>query len=219
MRQGSGDLFEILREEIVSLILSPGTVLSRQDLQARFGLSSTPIRDALLRLQTEGLVDVFPQHATLVSAIDVDHARQGQFLRRAVEIEIVRDLARRPDADLIARLRASIRKQHAFAGLDDHEAFAAEDRAFHRMMYQACHLDGIWALVRSRSGHIDRLRRLHLPQEGKIREILGAHAGIVDALEAGDVAGAQDALREHLSRSLLFVDSLRETHPDYFAPR
>ena len=55
--------------------------------------SSTPIRDALMRLEEEGLVDVFPQHATVVSRIDVRLAQQAHFLRQALELEIVKALA------------------------------------------------------------------------------------------------------------------------------
>lgn len=215
-RSGSGYVFETLREEIISLVLQPGAVLSRQDLQARFGVSSTPIRDALLKLQEEGLVQIYPQHATVVSPIDLARARQGQFLRRSLEAEIVRDLAGAPDPALIARLRTSIRRQMAFADIADIAAFSEEDHAFHHMMYEAVGVEELWHLMRRRSGHIDRLRRLHLPQDGKIREILASHTAIVDAIEAGSVAAAEQALRDHLSRSVQFVDALRETHPHYF---
>ena len=67
-------VLEQLREDILALALVPGFVLSRLELQARFGVSSTPIRDALMRLQEEGLVDIFPQHATVVSRIDIAKA-------------------------------------------------------------------------------------------------------------------------------------------------
>ncbi|MGL4810363.1 MAG: GntR family transcriptional regulator [Beijerinckiaceae bacterium] len=207
---------ETLRDEIIDLTLPPGTVLARNALQARFGLSSTPLRDALMRLQEEGLVDIFPQHATVVSRIDVRRARQAQFLRRSIELEIVYGLAQHRDAALIAALRELIRRQEAFAGLGELQAFSAADQAFHFAMYEAAQVSGLWLVVRRESGHIDRLRRLNLPVEGKMREILKAHARIVDALEAGDGGGAQDALRDHLSRSLEFVGTLRETHPDYF---
>jgi DNA-binding GntR family transcriptional regulator len=63
-RGGASHVFETLRDEIIALALAPGTVLSRAELQNRFGLSSTPVRDALMRLQEEGLVEVFPQSAT-----------------------------------------------------------------------------------------------------------------------------------------------------------
>ena len=70
-RQAAPQVFERLRDMIVSLLLPPGSSLSRAALAAQFGVSSTPIRDALMRLEEEGLVDVFPQHATVVSRIDV----------------------------------------------------------------------------------------------------------------------------------------------------
>ena len=68
-RHAAPQVFEHLREAILSLALAPGTVLNRLTLQKEFGLSSTPIRDALLKLQEEGLVEIFPQHATVVSPI------------------------------------------------------------------------------------------------------------------------------------------------------
>ena len=66
-RQAAPQVFERLRGLIISLDLPPGSPLSRAALAAQFGVSSTPIRDALMRLEEEGLVDVFPQYATVVS--------------------------------------------------------------------------------------------------------------------------------------------------------
>jgi GntR family transcriptional regulator, rspAB operon transcriptional repressor len=214
--RGAALVLETLRQEILSLALPPGTALSRPELQSRFGLSSTPVRDALMRLQEEGLVDIFPQHATIVSQIDVAGASQAQFLRRSIEIEAVRTLALAPDATLIARLRSLIRQQSAFAELGEYEAFTTADQAFHRALYDALRIGALWYLMRRQSGHIDRLRRLNLPVAGKMHEIILAHTAIVDAVEAGKPEAAQEALRQHLSRSLQFVDKLRDSHPQYF---
>ena len=71
-------------------------------------------------------------------------------------------------------------------------------------------------MVARHSGHIDRLRRLHLPVPGKMRDVIRDHQAIVDAIAAGQPDGAQAALRDHLSRSLGFVETLRQSHPDYF---
>ncbi len=213
---GAGVVFDVLREEIISLALAPGTMLSRLELQERFGFSSTPIRDALIKLQEERLVDIYPQHATVVSAIDLDLARQGQFLRRSIELELVRSLALSAQPAAIARMRNLVRQQSAFADLGEYEAFVTADQAFHRALYDAAQVAELWELVRRQSGHIDRLRRLHLPKAGKMREILAAHTEIVDAIEVGEAEAAQAALRDHLSRSLDFVPSLRELHPTYF---
>jgi DNA-binding GntR family transcriptional regulator len=215
-RRNGASLFETLRDDIVTFRLAPGAVLSRAALQERFGVSSTPVRDALLRLQEEGLVEIFPQHATIVAPIDLERARRAQFLRRAVEIEIVRTVAQARDPGVVARLRSLVRQGAAFAELGEMEAFATADQSFHRLTYEAAGVPDLWSLVRRQAGHIDRLRHLNLPVAGKMREILRAHTAIVDAIEAGDPDAAAAALRDHLSRSIEFVDTLRETHPDYF---
>jgi len=215
-RGGAAHVFGALRQEIIALTLTPGTVLSRAELQDRFGLSSTPVRDALMRLQEEGLVDVFPQHATVVSPIDLERAQQGQFLRRSIELEIVRTLALHQDPLVIDKLNSLIRQQTAFSRLGEHAAFTAADQAFHKTMYDSAKVPELWDLVARHSGHIDRLRRLHLPVPGKMRDVMRDHQAIVDAVAAGKPDEAQAALRDHLSRSLGFVETLRQSHPSYF---
>lgn len=216
-RGGAAYVFETLRDEIITLRLTPGAVLSRNDLQARFGLSSTPIRDALMRLQEEALVEIFPQHATVVSPIDVGRARQAQFLRRSVELEVVTTLAQHPDTAVIDKLRSIIRQQSAFAGLDEYQAFGSADLVFHRTMHEAAGILEIWYMIRRQCGHIDRLRHLNLPVEGKMHSIVRDHTAIVDGIAAGDPDQARRAMRDHLSRSLDFVDKLKERHPEFFS--
>ena len=209
-------VFEQLRDLILSLKLAPGTALSRAELQKQFGLSSTPIRDALMRLDTMGLVEVFPQSKTVVSLINVPLARQAQFLRRSIEQEAVRMLAQAPDDALVEKMRAIIDEQSARAKEEDFEGFNDLDLAFHKMMYDAAGVPDLWTLVRSRSGHIDRIRRLHLPIGGKAAQIVRDHSAIVNAIAKGKPDLAQTELRDHLSRSLAFSDELRVRFPGYF---
>ena len=154
---------------IISLELPPASPLSRAALATQFGVSSMPIRDALMRLEEEGLVDVFPQYATVVSQVDVRRAQQAHFLRQAVELEIVRMLALRHDRAFAAELAATIARQQHSAKAGDFEKFMAADNEFHSQLYAAADKQDIWSLVRSRSGHIDRLRRLHLPPPARPR--------------------------------------------------
>jgi DNA-binding GntR family transcriptional regulator len=83
-------------------------------------------------------------------------------------------------------------------------------------MYEAANVAELWNLVGRHSGHIDRLRRLHLPVAGKMRDVIRDHQAIIDAIAAGKPDQAQTALRDHVSRSLGFVETLRSSHPDYF---
>lgn len=216
-RQAAPQVFEHLRERIVGLDLAPGTVLSRTDLAAAYGLSQTPIRDALLRLGDEGLVDIFPQHATVVSRIDLAAAREAHFLRRAIECEVAHTLASAPPAGLAERLRAQIDVLAALTGDAARHDFIAADRRFHQLMYAAAGVPELFDLVRRRSGHVDRLRLLHLPTGGKAQAILRDHAAIADAIAAGDAAAAQHAVRQHLSGTLSQVDEIRQRHGDWLA--
>ena len=215
-QQAAAQVYEQLRDMILSLKLAPGAVLSRADLQRQFGLSSTPVRDALMRLDEAGLVEVFPQSGTIVSLIDVPLARQAQFLRRAIEQETVRVLAEAPDRVLIERLRGIIREQDSLAKSKNLERFDDADLAFHKLLYEAAGVPDLWSLVRHRSGHIDRIRRLHLPIGGKANQIVRDHTAIVDAIEKREPDLAQAELRGHLSRSLAFSAELRASFPGYF---
>jgi DNA-binding GntR family transcriptional regulator len=214
-RQAAPQVFERLREAIISLELTPGTTLSRAEIAARFGVSQTPVRDALMRLDEEGLVEVFPQHATVVSPIDLNLAQQAHFLRRSLELEIVRALALDPQPPLALKLKGIVAQQAAAAGAEDFETFSAMDRLFHETMYRAAGMHELWQLVRSRSGHIDRLRRLHLPTPGKAQEILGDHTLILDAIAAANPGDAQRHLRDHLSGTLAQVEEIRARYPAF----
>ena len=214
-RQAAPQVFERLRNAILALELPPGSPLSRTDLAAQFGVSSTPIRDALMRLEEEGLVDVFPQHATVVSRVDVGRAEQAHFLRQALELEIVRLLAQQHGEALVIRLDHTIALQQQCAKAGDFESFIAGDNDFHAQLYAAAGKQELWTLVRSRSGHIDRLRRLHLPSPGKAQNIVRHHKLITRAIEAGDADAAQQHLRKHLSGTLSELDTIRSHYPEY----
>jgi len=216
-RQAAPQLYELLRLKIIDLELAPGVALSRSELAAEFRVSQTPVREALLRLAEERLVDVFPQSSTRVSLIDIDIARESHFLRRAVELELVRELALSNEVSVIADLKRLLQRQEALRDANDDTEFSRVDMEFHRAMYVALGREALWYLVRSRSGHLDRLRRLHLPAQGKRERIVQDHQRIVRAIEEADADAAQQALRDHLSGTLEYVGQIQKDHPDLIA--
>jgi len=210
-------VFEQLKEKVLSLKLAPATVLSRSELRRQFGVSSTPVRDALMKLEQIGLVDVFPQSGTRVSLISIPLARQEQFLRRSVELEVVHTLASGQNREIIHELRASLDEQRDYAKAGDFERFNDADLKFHKLMYAGAGAGRLWDLVRRQSIHIDRIRRLHLPVRGKTTQIIQDHSGILKAITERDLSRAQSLLRDHLSQSLAFSEQLRIRHPKYFS--
>jgi DNA-binding GntR family transcriptional regulator len=216
LREAFPDVYSDLRARILRLDPPPGSHLARAELQQHYGLSSTPVRDALLRLQDEGLIEVRPQSRTLVSRIDLDQARQVQFLRSSVEQNIAQDLARVPNPRLLTTLKRIVHLQEEEAAQWDLPAFHALDESFHRTLFEEAGLLGNYRIIRRESAHIDRLRALHLPLKDKVVRILKEHSEIVDAISLGLPEQARRAMERHLSQTIAIGTELRERHPDYF---
>lgn len=211
-------VYEALRSEIVALDLPPDTTLSRAALALRFGVSQTPIREAMQQLERDGLVRIHPQSKTVVTRIDVRQLHETHFLRLAVECEIVRRLAEDPRPQTLARARALLAMQAALLGdVAQMDLFIDLDRSFHRTLFEGLGLERIHALVARRQGHLARCQRLELPMEGKMTTIVGHHEAILDALDAADPDAAQAAMRAHLSGTIQRLAVLRDAHPAYFA--
>lgn len=213
----AAQIFDILRAQIISLKLSPGTPLVRPALAEGFGVSQTPIRDALLRLEQEGLVIVHPQSSTLVAPIDIDQAFETRFLRTALESEVARTIARSPqDYDLGPASLVLDEMTLLTTRPDRMSVFHPKDQAFHRALFAAVGREGLWDLVEQRSGNNDRIRNLHLVVPGRLEQIVSDHRAILDAIVAGDVDAADAAVRRHLTRALATIEEVKERHPQYF---
>lgn len=215
-RLAAQQICDDLRERILTLELKPGSNFSRPALAEFYRVSQTPIRDAILKLEQEGLVEIYPQSKTLVSRIDVADAKETQFLRTAIELEVARSLALTSDKSLIVPARQLLAQQREALTRGDFAAFIQLDRQFHASLARAAGHVGLWDLIRTRSGHLDRLRQLHLPSPGKGQAIMSDHKAILAAIDRGDEAAARAAVRKHLSGTLQAVEQIVEKYPDYF---
>lgn len=214
-RQVALQIYDILHKRILNVELVPGTVLSRAALQIEFGVSQTPVRDALIRLQEDGIVDVYPQYATVVARIDIRHAQQAQFLRLSLELEAIRTLATERPTETALELSEIVARQKTFASPETYDSFDTCDQEFHRKLYEHADILDLWTNVRKQSVHLDRLRRLHLPMPGKMQTVLADHQAIVDAIQSANPEEATAALRRHLSGTLSITDMIHERFPEY----
>lgn len=216
----SARIYDDLRQRILSLELPPGTSLLRAELADKYEVSQTPLRDALQRLEQDGLVQIFPQSRTLVTRIDIPKIHEAHFLRVALETEVVRHLARLEPAQrdrTVARARSVMEMQRAVTTEPDQlRLFQELDEYFHRVLFEALDRDSLHSLIRSRSGHLDRVRRLQVHSAGKIESILAGHEAILAGVASGDEAAAMAAMRDHLRKAPNWVDEFRASHRDYF---
>ncbi|MCX2721082.1 GntR family transcriptional regulator [Roseibium salinum] len=213
----AGRVYAKLRGLIISLDLPPDTVLSRADLAREHEVSQSPVREAIQELEKEGLVISFPQSKTVVSKIDIEHARDTQFLRLGVELEVARTLASTSSAELLLPTSRILRMQKMAGEDQDIAEFTALDRLFHLSLFEAAGVPSLWHLIAGRSGHIDRLRMLNLPDPGKMSQVLASHEKILSAISNSDLAAAEQSVRHHLTGTLASANAIRDAHPAYFA--
>ncbi|MDW4499351.1 GntR family transcriptional regulator [Sulfitobacter sp. D35] len=210
-------VYRDLRARIIDFDLPPGSTLSRGELTAQYRVSQTPVREALQRLEQEGLVRIFPQSRTVVSKIDVRQLSETHFLRVSVETEVVRRLASGDGVDVVGRAKAIVDMQEILVGTEDQmPMFSDLDRTFHRTLFEGVGMESLHALLLVRLGHLYRCQRLELPLEGKMRSIVDAHRSILDGLSRRHPPAAVDAMRRHLSGTISRVEAIRGEHPDYF---
>ncbi|WP_118134578.1 GntR family transcriptional regulator [Oceanicella sp. SM1341] len=199
----SARVYEALRGRIVSLELPPGSALVRAEIAQAFSVSQSPVREAILRLEGDGLVRSYPQSRTLVTRIDRDRLREEHFLRAAVECEVARVLALQGDGAAAVKLRGMLKMQEALAGeVEQIELFKQLDEAFHEALFAAADQLDLHRHVTARCGHLARVRSLDLPRKGKMRAVLEGHRAVVEAIAAGDPAAATEAMRLHLSGTI-----------------
>ena len=193
-----------VRDRILSGELEPGAVLQQRDLASRIGISTTPLREALRRLKSEGLVELDAHRDARISPLRAEEARDLLELRKSLDpLAAALAAQRRTNADIQA-----IRATHGCLDpLPTHPAIEqlVAHRNFHAAIYRASHNDLLIDALEGLWDKADRYRRLALQtdrgqsaRDQKAKE----HQLMVDLIAAGDSEGAANVMRAHIDTSL-----------------
>lgn len=204
--------FAHIRDGIIGGRFAPGALLSENELAAALEISRQPVREALLLVAQEGLVEVRPQSGTYVTRIDPARVREAQFIREAIELASL-DACDVPTRDDERMLRDIIRRQRRAR---ERDAFYPLDEEFHRALLGLAGHANAWAAVSAAKGHLDRARYVGMSATRDVQDYVDDHERVVDALAAGDREAAIAALREHLRFVFTDLEAVRERHPELF---
>ena len=210
-------VYAALREAILSARFEPGRKLSENELAGELGVSRTPIREALAGLREERLVAIVPQLGTFVTLISEEGVADAAFVREALECAAIRLTAERARAPDLESLQANLAAQDRAQRGEDHNAFDRLDEDLHRTLCAIGGREIAWDLSHRANGHLDRVRRLSLPEPGYLGEMVAEHRAVVAAVADGDADRAERALRHHLRMVLSSLPDIRRAHPDFFA--
>ena len=209
--------YQFLRREIIDARLPPRAALSEQELSQQLGVSRTPVREALIKLADEGLVDIYPQFGTFVAPIKLPEVFTSQFVREALEGAAVERAVERIDEAQASTLKQILDSQRKHQRAGERDAFFEADERMHQYLMNVAGHAAVWPLVESAKAQMDRVRHLSIRSELKLSSVVQEHSAIVDGVVRRDRDGALEALRTHLRGLFRSVDALVNENRQYFA--
>jgi DNA-binding GntR family transcriptional regulator len=213
----TAQVYGIMRRAIVNLHLSPGSIVNERLICDQLGISRTPLREAILQLQVENLVSVVPNSGTYVSRIDLQSVFDGQLVRDALELKVVRLAATRMTPQFERALDFNMHQQKRMAQDLDYDGFYDLDEAFHSMICEFGASAHIWKIINGAKAQLDRVRRLSFPLPSHLEVVLNEHLAVVDGLKLRDPDAAAAAMQVHLERVFTVIRRHIVERRDYFA--
>ena len=211
-----------LKENIISMELEPGSMVSENELSTAMGVSRTPVREALIELSKVNIVEIYPQKGSRIALISADMVGQAYFMRETLECEVIRQICACATEENLDELRASIREQERFLqrstpdlenGMD--RSFLELDNQFHERLYQIAGKALVYRITQEIMIHFDRMRQLSINYI-KPETLVAQHKDILKAVEDKDDLLSAALVRKHLGHFRGIEAALKEQYPNYF---
>ena len=204
----SEQIYGYVRSAIVAGIVEPGMSVLEPDLAKRFGVSRTPVREALLRLRDDGLVIIKRQSGIIIAPIDKNRVEEAMIVREALEPRMAAMAAERISQRTVLDLEFETDRMSAAIEPHDHRAFIEADNMFHRLLINASGFMHIVQITEQVSGQLDRIRYLSVAEPIRAAAAIQEHRTLIKHLQDGDAAACEQMVRQHLQESWVLIREL-----------
>jgi GntR family transcriptional regulator, rspAB operon transcriptional repressor len=210
----AAQVYELLRDAIISLKLPPDSPIVEKDICAQLGISRTPLREAIIQLAKESLIKIAPSDGTFVNKIVLREVLQGQLIRDTLEMRLTRLAARNFKPEFEKDFELALFKQKAAAKRKDVDEFFALDNEFHQLICFCAGFPDAWQTIHNATGQLDRVRRQAFPLESHYSTVYDEHSEIYGYLKRHDEDGAARAFQLQLDSTFASIEILRSRQPD-----
>jgi DNA-binding GntR family transcriptional regulator len=193
--------YEALKQDILTCALPPGAQIFENELAARYGMSKTPVREALNLLGQEGLVQVLPRRGYLVAPVTLRDVQEVFQLRLLLETAAAELAAEHITEEALRQLNALVAVRYTYRDRASYARFLRANRAFHVAVAQASGNQRLAAFVGKLLEDMERILHLGLDLRDSAEEMAAEHGELVDALLKGDGALARKVVTEQLQNS------------------
>jgi DNA-binding GntR family transcriptional regulator len=210
-------VYEEIKNCILSFVFIPGQGLSEKEIALRLNVSRTPVREAFIQLAQEGIVEIFPQRGTFVSLINESDVIQSQFIRKTLEVEVVKRVAEIRDEQTLTKLYEIIEEQMKAKAAQNFELFYKKDDEFHQQIIYSSGYPKVWETIQMVGPQMNRLRFLSIPADSQMERIIEQHKKIVEAIAKKDEQESQNLMFLHLEGVPQMMEILSQEYSAYFS--
>lgn len=209
--------YELIKQKIILAEYIPGQKISENMIVSDIDLGRTPVREALIHLKKDNLIDVIPQSGSYVAKIDLMSAKNARFVRENIEKQIISEATQNNNNAIIPELERIISLQRYYYKKKDTQGFFLMDDEFHRAFYLATNKGQIWEWLQILNSQLTRFRWLRLKLTNlKWQKLIDQHLAILKAVKANDTPLATKLVVNHLHLMLEEQQTLIDAFPDYF---
>ena len=192
---------EVLRNAIKRGILEPGERLMEVQLAEELGISRTPVREAIRKLEQEGYVIMMPRRGTYVSSLSVHDVKEIFEIRSALETLAAVLATMRIEPEELDKLRALLTEIEGHIKNNNMDKIVATDIEFHCLLYQVSRNERLVAIISNLMEQLARFRTLSMSYPGRLQETLAEHRAMVEAIAAGNEDAAREAAERHMEQA------------------
>lgn len=194
-------VFEALREAIINGSLRPGERMMEIQLAEQLGVSRTPVREAIRKLELEGFVVMIPRKGAYVAGISLKDIADVFEVRAALEALAAGLAAERITAEELEELERMLVRKAECIESNNLEELIEVDTLFHEAMYKASRNEKLKQIIHNLREQIQRFRSTSLSTPGRMKEALEEHKKIVEAISERNVVLAQELAQEHIENA------------------
>ena len=207
--------FRVIKDNVVSLELKPGTLVSENEIAMELGISRTPVREAIIDLAKVSVIEILPQRGSYVALIDPKMVEESRFLRHVLDRAVIKVACERAGEDDLAELEENVHLQEFYLEKDNPSKIYELDNEFHYLIYKAADKSTIYDMRSTMMIHFDRVRTLSVAAV-KDMKIVSDHRGMLEAIKTKDREEAVRLVDKHLSRYQVDEAMIEEQYPEYF---
>lgn len=220
----NNEIYEILKNEIVSLELLPGTYIGEIDIAKRFNVSRTPIREVFKRLTYDNLIKVIPNKGTVINPIDFGLISEFMFIREKLETGVIDEIIDTISNENIALLELLLIKQRKLLNdkTIEHRTRSVEffklDNQFHIILFNAAHKGTLWNRLVNFMPDYQRFRSLsaEFNTDENLLKLFDQHCDILKCIQAKDINKLREIYKSHIYNGIDTFQQLLKEKEEYF---